>query len=115
MLTGCVESGRVQFAQDAFSAPVDLEDGAIVEAFVRPHDIRLEKARTQEDGAGLGRVGRLVRVGAFVKISVHLPDGDSILVQMPTHELEERGIGEGDRVVLDLRAVRVTPRLSYVI
>jgi hypothetical protein len=57
-----------------------------------------------------------VRIGAFVKVSVLLPDGDSIHVQIPRHELDEQGIAEGDRVMLDLREVRVTQRPpSYVI
>jgi hypothetical protein len=46
---------------------------------------------------------------------VVLPDGDTITVQMSRHELDERGIETGDRVLLDLRGVRVSPRLNYVI
>ncbi|HSC86331.1 MAG TPA: sulfate/molybdate ABC transporter ATP-binding protein [Polyangiaceae bacterium] len=117
VLTGSVADGKVQFAQEGLSASVgDLEDGAVVDAFVRPHDIRLEKVGKGGGGTGLSRVLRVVRIGAYVKVSVLLPDGDSIYVQVPRHELDEQGIAEGDRVVLDLREVRVTQRPpSYVI
>lgn len=116
VLTGSVLRGKVQFVQDALTADVDLEDGAVVDAFVRPHDIRLEKAAgSHQHPSTLGRVVRVVRVGAYVKVSVHLPDGDSLLVQMTSNELQEQEITEGDRVILNLREVRVTPRTSYVI
>jgi len=115
VLTGSVIDGRAQFAQDSLSASVDLEEGAVVDAFVRPHDIRLQKV-SKGSGASFSRVLRVVRVGAYVKVSVLLPDGDSIHVQIPRHELDEQGIAEGDRVVLDLRDIRVTQRTpSYVI
>ncbi len=111
VFTGSVASGRAHFAE-ALSTNVDLADGAVVEAFVRPHDIRLEKVEGEGDAAS---VERLVRVGGYVKLSVLLPDGDRVVVQMSGHELEERGIRLGDRVSLDLRQVRLKPRLDYVI
>lgn len=115
ILTGNVVQGRAQFAQEALSASVDFEDGVVVDAFVRPHDVRLEKVNKGSISDGVSRVLRVVRVGAYVKVSVLLPDGDSIHVQIPRHEIEEQGIAAGDRVVLDLREVRVTQRPSYVI
>jgi sulfate transport system ATP-binding protein len=115
ILTGSVQSGRAEFAQQALSTASDLADGAEVEAFVRPHDVGLEKVTNGATAAEVGRVERLVRVGGYVKLSVVLPDGDRISVQMSRHEFEERGIESGDRVMLDLRKVRVSPRLNYVI
>jgi hypothetical protein len=61
------------------------------------------------------RVERLVKVGSFVKLSVRLPDGDHISVQLSRHECEERSIQEGDDVVLDLRNVKVSRPMDYVI
>ncbi len=116
VLTGSVQHGRARFAQHALSTSVDLADGAVVEAFVRPHDVRVQKlaedAPSEEVAAS---VERFVRVGGYVKLSVLLPDGDRLVVQMSSHEFEERGIGPGDRVSLDLRQVRLKPRLDYVI
>lgn len=115
VLTGSVQRGRAEFARQALSAPVDLEDGAEVEVFVRPHDVRLEKVTNGAAPSRVGHVERLVRIGGYVKVSVVLPDGDRINVQMSRHELDERGIESGDRVMLDLRGARVNPRLNYVI
>jgi sulfate transport system ATP-binding protein len=116
VFTGRVQQGRAEFSR-SLSTDVDLADGAVVEAFVRPHDIRVrkfEESPESEDSVAAS-IERLVHVGSYVKLSVLLPDGDRLVVQMPTHELEERQIRLGDRVSLDLRQVRLKPRLDYVI
>jgi sulfate/thiosulfate transport system ATP-binding protein len=115
VLTGSVESGRARFAGYGLSASVNLHDGAVVEAVVRPEDVRLEKVSSEDDSPRLARVERLIRVGSTVKLSVALPDGDTLSVQMPRHEIEERGIERGDRVLVDLRHIRVSSRADYVI
>jgi hypothetical protein len=50
-----------------------------------------------------------------VKLSVVLPGGDRLNVQMPRHEVEERGITQGDRVLLEVRNVKVSAAIDYVI
>jgi len=107
---------------------------------VRPHDVRLEKVHAAAPGQlGAGSDGvpgslaadstpksiepaarealveRLVKVGSYVKLSVVLPGGDRLNVQMPRHEVEERGIAQGDRVLLEVRNVKVSPAIDYVI
>lgn len=116
LLTGSVTSGVAAFGSEALTTSVDLEDGSLVDAFIRPHDIRLERipaGASKNESAGL--VQRIVRVGAFVKVYVQLPAGDSLHVQMQWPELEASELREGDRVRIDLSSVRVKPRLSYVI
>jgi sulfate transport system ATP-binding protein len=115
VLRGNVESGRASFGQHALSANVDLEDGAEVEAFVRPHDVRLHKVTPQSANDKTARVERVVWVGAHVKLQVTLPDGDTLHVHMSRHELDERGISPGDSVSLDLRDLKVAPAQGYVI
>ncbi|HEX2734508.1 MAG TPA: TOBE-like domain-containing protein [Polyangiaceae bacterium] len=115
ILKGSVERGRASFAEQSLSTSVDLADGAVVEAFVRPHDIGIEKIVGPATVGQVATVSRLVRVGSFVKLSIALPDGDSISVQMPRRECDERGLREGDRVRLDLRDVKVAPPMDYVI
>jgi sulfate transport system ATP-binding protein len=115
VLKGSVESGRAQFADQSMSASVDLADGALVEAFVRPHDIGIEKVTGPTSGSHVATVTRLVRVGSFVKLSIALPDGDSISVQMPRRECDERGLREGDHVRLNLRDIKVAAPMDYVI
>lgn len=115
ILKGSVESGRAQFAEQSMSTSVDLADGAVVEAFVRPHDIGIEKVTGDTNGHQVATVSRLIRVGSFVKLSIALPDGDSISVQLPRRECDERGLQEGDHVRLDLREVKVAQPMDYVI
>ena len=138
VLTGSVTQGKASFGPIGLSTAVDLADGARVEAFVRPHDVRLEKVvpagqlgaeidgipgslaadsapRSTEPGAREALVERLVKVGSYVKLSVLLPGGDRLNVQMPRHEVEERGIAQGDRVLLEVRNVKVSPAIDYVI
>jgi sulfate transport system ATP-binding protein len=122
VLTGSVTQGRASFGPLGLSRSVDLADGARVEAFVRPQDVRLEKideAAVEAPGTPASReearVERLIKVGSYVKLSVVLPGGDRLSVQMPRHEVEERGILQGDRVLLDVRNVKVSPAIDYVI
>ena len=126
VLTGSVAHGKADFGQFGLSASVDLADGARVEAFVRPHDVSLEKVADSNPakelegtpsstGAREALVERLVKVGSYVKLSVVLPGGDRLSVQMPRHEVEERGIIQGDRVLLEVRNVKVSPAIDYVI
>ena len=62
-------------------APDGASDGAEVRAFVRPHEVKLSKARARRPGAperepavALARVERLAFVGAYVKVTLRLPD-----------------------------------------
>jgi sulfate transport system ATP-binding protein len=107
VLRGTVQSGRAQVGTLAVQAPVGAADGASVHAFVRPQDIKLEKAADQAEGVALARVERLTRIGAQVKLSLELSDGESMTVQMSKAEIDVLGIEAGDRVFVDLREAKV--------
>jgi sulfate transport system ATP-binding protein len=87
------------------------QDGKAVQQFVRPHDVKL--ARAPEGGAAespdvsLARVERLAFLGATVKLSVRLPDGGAMTVQMTRTEVEALKLTEGDRVMVDLREAKI--------
>jgi len=55
----------------------------------------------------LARVDRLTRVGPSVKISLSMPDGEQVTVQMSRLEIDSIGIEAGDRVLVDLRDAKV--------
>jgi sulfate transport system ATP-binding protein len=112
---GSVQQGRAEFAQRALSAPVDEADGSVVEAFVRPHDVHLQKAQAGESPSNCAEIVRIVSVGSSVKVVLRLPDGDSLTVQSPNHEVKEQSLSVGDRVLLNLREVIVSPPLDFVI
>jgi sulfate transport system ATP-binding protein len=81
-------------------------------AFVRPHEVRLTKP-TDSDAAPasadleLGTVDRLARIGGNVKLTVTLPSGDAMSVQLPKPELDRLGIQLGDRVMVDVSSAKV--------
>jgi sulfate transport system ATP-binding protein len=112
---GSVQSGRVRLGQESWSPATGYADGVEVEAFVRPHDIRIEKLAPSERSGSAAQVKRLVRVGSFVKLSIDLPDGDTLTVHLSRRECDERAIEEGDRVRLDLGRARIARPTNYMI
>jgi len=114
LLSGTMQDGRASVGAFAVEVPAGTaaRDGAAVQAFVRPHDIKLTRA----DGDGsaeaapevsVARVERLAWLGSYVKLSLKLSDGAPMTVEMPRAEIEALGIGEGDLVMADLKQARV--------
>lgn len=108
VLTGNVEGGRAVFAQQAISTDVDLSEGETVEVYVRPHDVLVRKATHPCPQSRAVTLERVIRVGNYVKLSIVLPDGDRLTAHMPWHELDTSGVRQGDRVLVDLRDVKVS-------
>jgi sulfate transport system ATP-binding protein len=50
---------------------------------------------------------RLRPVGGTVKVTLQLSGGDAVTVEMPRTELEELGVSEGDRVLVDVRSSKL--------
>jgi len=107
VLRGTVRSGHGEAGGLRVEAPAGAEDGSSFHAFVRPEDIRLVKPAEERDGVALARVDRLTRVGPSVKISLSMPDGEQVTVQMSRLEIDSIGIEAGDRVLVDLRDAKV--------
>ncbi|HXK18563.1 MAG TPA: ATP-binding cassette domain-containing protein, partial [Polyangiaceae bacterium] len=83
------------------------QDGREVSTFVRPHDVRLAKPLADSADLELGTVDRLARIGGNVKLTVTLPSGDAMSVQVSKLELDKLGISIGDRVVVDVTSSKV--------
>ncbi len=119
LLSGTIQDGRASVGSFAVHVPggATPRDGATVQAFVRPHDVKLTKAHPDRiaDGATLetapdvsiARVERLAWLGGHVKLQLKLADGASMTVEMQRNEIEALGIGEGDMVMADLRQAKV--------
>jgi sulfate transport system ATP-binding protein len=114
---GSVQQGRAEFARSSLSTAVSIEDGAVVEAFVRPHDVQIEKiaAGSTPSGRGTAEITRMITVGSMVKIMLRLSDGDTFKVELPYYEANDKALEVGDRVALDLRDVVVGPPVEYEI
>ena len=74
---------------------------------MRPHDVRLAKPQTDSSALELAIVERLARIGGNVKLTVTLPSGDAMSVQVSKVELDQLGISLGDRVMVDVTSAKV--------
>ncbi len=117
VLSGRVENGRAALSR---SLSVDVpggKEGAQVQAFVRPQEVKLSRAPAAGGGnvnvpseggdVSVARVERLARVGAHAKVALQLPDGTPMQVELSRVELDALGIGEGDLVLVDLREAKL--------
>jgi ABC-type sulfate/molybdate transport systems ATPase subunit len=69
-----------------------------VEQAGAPHELPSDDAPSRAD-LELGTVDRLARIGGSVKLTVTLPSGDAMSVQVSKLELDRIGIQLGDRVM----------------
>jgi sulfate transport system ATP-binding protein len=133
VLRGRVQGGRATVGPlgGALRAPEGTAEGAEVHAFVRPHEVRISKVHAAhgthatidqtgdhpgghgtgpEDDRGplaLARVERLAFVGAYVKVSLRLPDEATLTVELGKAEFDALGVSQGDRVVADVEHARI--------
>jgi sulfate transport system ATP-binding protein len=92
----------------AIEAP-NTEDGVQVQAFVRPHDIKISRPPSGEFEipVSVAKIKTVQRVGRTVKLTVELPSGESMTVEMPRADFDALGVGDGDRVMVDLKEAKV--------
>ncbi len=108
VLHGQIKDGRADVGAFAVDGPQGAADGMAVQAFVRPQDIRIEKPSEEAaKNVQLGRIERMTRVGGQVKLSVRLGTGEPMTVQMSKPEIDQLGIEQGDRVMVDLKEAKV--------
>jgi sulfate transport system ATP-binding protein len=101
-----VSAGEAKVVSQSVPAPHGVLDGTPVQAFVRPHNIRVRRPNG-DSPVDLGRIERLTRVGGFVKMYVALPTGESITVQMSKVDLDLLAVEPGDSVALDVVDAKV--------
>ncbi|MCP3143608.1 sulfate/molybdate ABC transporter ATP-binding protein [Pyxidicoccus xibeiensis] len=110
VLRGRVQAGRVAMSSLSVNVSATAREGESVQAFVRPHDIKLAKSPGGDAVNGhapTGRVERLKPVGAYVKVLLRLPSGDEVSVEVPRSEFDALGVVEGDSVRADVRTATV--------
>ncbi|MCY1021779.1 sulfate/molybdate ABC transporter ATP-binding protein [Pyxidicoccus sp. MSG2] len=109
VLRGQVRSGRVAMGSLSVDVPAAAREGESVQAFVRPHDIKLVKSPVGavNGHAATGRVERFKPVGGYVKVLLRLPTGDEVTVEVPRSEFDALGVTEGDAVRADVRSATV--------
>jgi sulfate transport system ATP-binding protein len=107
ILRGHVHSGRAQVGTLVVAAPQSAREGESVQAFVRPHDIKLARAANGDNELTTSRVERLKSVGGYVKVLLKLPSGETVAVEVPRAEFDDLGVVEGDHVHADVRMAKV--------
>jgi sulfate transport system ATP-binding protein len=108
VLHGLVKNGRADMGAFAVDSPDGAANGASVQAFVRPQDIRLEKLTDDSTpSVQLARIERKTRIGGQVKLLVKLGTDETVTVQMTKTEIDQLGIEQGDRVMVDLKEAKV--------
>jgi sulfate transport system ATP-binding protein len=75
--------------------------------FVRPHEVKVSKPEEDAPHVACARVERMSFLGSCVKLSLRLPDGSALNVEMPNAEVQALGLQEGDRVMADLQETKV--------
>lgn len=107
---GRVKDGRAEVGTFSISAPAHLGEGEVVEAYVRSHDVSLRRpadVSSSTEAVELGSIVRIRPIGGMMKITLDLPGGDRVVVDMARPEFELLRVGEGDQIFVDVRAARV--------
>jgi sulfate transport system ATP-binding protein len=110
VLKGEIRDGRATLGGAFVPVPLhhSTADGAAAFAFVRPHEVKLKRPVEGEAAhVAVARIERLTFLGAYVKVALRLPDGDTLSVELSAAELEALGVGEGDRVMADLAETKL--------
>lgn len=102
-----LEGGKLAFASCELEAPQDLAEGVdTARVFVRPHELDLDLT----PGRGPGFAARVTRVhaaGPTVNLTMEAPSGEVFTAEITQERLRELDLGEGKRVFVSLRGVRV--------
>jgi sulfate/thiosulfate transport system ATP-binding protein len=110
VLKAQVKEGRAAVGPLSLALPEAMPDGSNVQAIVRPHDVRVTRARADSEPSphrAVGRVRRIARLGSYVKLDLGIPSGEVVAVHVPRREFEEMGLAVGDPVLVDLDNARI--------
>jgi sulfate transport system ATP-binding protein len=103
-----VTGGEAKVGSQSVRAPSGARDGTPVQAFVRPHNLRVRRPQLGRDNdVDLGKIERLTRVGGYVKVYVSLPTGESVVVLMAKADVDELHVEPGDPVAVDVVDAKV--------
>ncbi len=101
-----VSDGEAKVGSQSVRAPAGASEGTPVQAFVRPHNMRVRRPNG-DNPVDLGKIERLTRVGGYVKVYVSLPSGESVVVLMSKGDLEALHVEPGDPVAVDVVDAKV--------
>jgi len=107
LLSAQVQDGRATVGTLTVDAPAGAADGETVQAFIRPHDIKIRRPAEPQGAMHYAVVQRLQRVGGVARVDVRLSSGEAMTVEMMASEWESLAVKDGDVVLVDLRRAMV--------
>lgn len=109
ILQGHVHNGRARFGAASLTIPQDASDGSLVQAVVRPHDIRVERVSMDDTSSHRpsGRIQRIADLGTHIKLDLNLVTNEIVTVHISRKEFEALGLRKGESVLVDLDNARV--------
>jgi sulfate transport system ATP-binding protein len=103
-----VKAGRAAVGSTSLAVRSEIPDGSNVRAIVRPHEVHVVRADDEPSAnRAVGRIRRIARLGAYVKLDVAMPTDEIVAVHMPRAEFEQMMLVVGDPVLVDLDSARV--------
>lgn len=107
VLSAKVTGGTAAVGALELTTSAATPDGTVVQAFVRPDEVKLARADPDAPPMALGVIEALVRVGGFVKVGLRLPSGERLTVEMPKPAFDELRASQGERVLVDLGNAKI--------
>ncbi len=106
VLQGSVKNGQAQAGSFSVSATGTAVEGEKVRAVLRSEDLKLTRSATDGE-VRAAFVRRLKVVGGRVKVSLDLPHGESVSVDLPRSEVDALALAEGEQVFVDVSSARI--------
>lgn len=104
VVRGIVIGSRVQFGEQQLDGAGHMEEGAAAHAYIRPHDVLISTA-SMNGSSSPATVHRINDLGWISKVSLSLPDGQTITAHVPNERLVD--VRVGTNVYVDLRNAKV--------
>ena len=102
-----VLAGKAAVGNLSVDAPSGAVEGSTVQAFVRPHEVKLSRPAPSTSPVALARVLAFNRVGSHVRVDLRLSSDEEISVQMLKSELDALRLVVGDPVMVDVAGAKV--------
>jgi sulfate/thiosulfate transport system ATP-binding protein len=103
VVNGTVFEGHVHFGRSAVAGADHLADGAVAQAYIRPHDVQV--TRLPGPMSFPVQVERRTNMGWVSKIVLRLEDGQTLVAEIPNEELD--GIRADEPAHANLRNAKV--------
>jgi sulfate/thiosulfate transport system ATP-binding protein len=106
-VAGEVANGRLAVPGTSIALPVPAAEASHVTAYIRPHELGIERG----PGDGIpATVRRVLELGALARVELTTEAGQGYEAEIPKSELAGLGLATGEAVRLVPRALRLFPR-----